>query len=95
MRLKMMIAPSAICLALLLSSCSRTNPVPQPLVLLPLHSLRTANTARSDMGGCSQLHAGTPSHIPNLRRAGGDAERLARGITKGVNSIATLNVKNH
>ncbi|WP_418343246.1 hypothetical protein [Serratia fonticola] len=42
MRLKMMIAPSAICLALLLSSCSRTqNPVPQPLVLLPPESVFT------------------------------------------------------
>ncbi|WP_447870280.1 Rz1-like lysis system protein LysC [Serratia fonticola] len=37
-----MIAPSAICLALLLSSCSRTqNPVPQPLVLLPPESVFT------------------------------------------------------
>ncbi|WP_447874679.1 Rz1-like lysis system protein LysC [Serratia fonticola] len=42
MRLKMMIAPSAICLALLLSSCSRTqNPVPQQLVLLPPESVFT------------------------------------------------------
>ncbi|HHQ6537937.1 TPA: Rz1-like lysis system protein LysC [Serratia fonticola] len=42
MRLKMMIAPSAICLALLLSSCSRTqNPVPQPVVLLPPESVFT------------------------------------------------------
>ncbi|WP_425304221.1 Rz1-like lysis system protein LysC [Serratia fonticola] len=40
MRLKMMIAPSAICLALLLSSRSRTqNPVPRPLVLLPPESV--------------------------------------------------------
>ncbi|WP_455750138.1 Rz1-like lysis system protein LysC [Serratia fonticola] len=37
-----MIAPSAICLALLLSSCSRTqNPVPQPLALLPPESVFT------------------------------------------------------
>ncbi|WP_425347516.1 Rz1-like lysis system protein LysC [Serratia fonticola] len=37
-----MIAPSAICLALLLSSCSRTqNPVPQPVVLLPPESVFT------------------------------------------------------
>ncbi|WP_447875711.1 Rz1-like lysis system protein LysC [Serratia fonticola] len=37
-----MIAPSAICLVLLLSSCSRTqNPVPQPVVLLPPESVFT------------------------------------------------------
>ncbi|WP_218833560.1 Rz1-like lysis system protein LysC [Serratia fonticola] len=43
MRLKMMIAPSAICLALLLSSCSQPAPppVPQSLLLLPPESVFT------------------------------------------------------
>ncbi|HHQ6568987.1 TPA: Rz1-like lysis system protein LysC [Serratia fonticola] len=95
----MIIAPSAICLALLLSSCSRTqNPVPQPLVLLPSESVFIPcerPTLQGTTWGGSQLHAGTSNRITNLRRASGNVERLACWIAKGINSMATLNVKNH
>ncbi len=78
MRLKMMIAPSAICLVLLLSSCNRTqNPVPQPLVLLPPESDFTRCEQPvlngTTWGGRSQLHAGTSSRLENLLGAGGNS----------------------